>query len=377
MHYGIFHFFVELLITFFVCKNLEKMIGTLLTFSIILIMMIMTSFLYFLTIFTFKLIVLIFNMNSNFDFMYDCGMSSLLFSLYKYINQFKKNKDKFIKLLNLVAIKSRFSPFYILIVLTFFTPNKTFLGNLCGIISAYIIKSLFGYHVLPKYEGINDFEKFFKLNYCKCCYISIIEMNEDMKNNVMEIYTIININPTTNKQEDIIVLSTDTFYSPSDIDKDTYTNNSEIVDSESANENNTSINEQTESPNYFSNTTYLIYPSDIDIDININSTNLEIIESESTNETNNDKDTPTDKQEDNSYSSSQSFYLEYPSDTDINKDENPTNSEIAESESQKEENKNTEPISEHQETTSIAKSTTHITNRVEHFFLNYLLSKFV
>jgi membrane associated rhomboid family serine protease len=203
MHYGIFHFFVELLITFFVCKNLEKMIGTLLTFSIILIMMIMTSFLYFLTIFTFKLIVLIFNMNSNFDFMYECGMSSLLFSLYTYITQFKKNKDKFIKLLNLVAIKSRFSPFYILIVLTFFTPNKTFIGNLCGIISAYIIKSLFGYHVLPKYEGINDFEKFFKLNYCKCCYISIIEMNEDMKNNVMEIYTIININPTTNKQEEL------------------------------------------------------------------------------------------------------------------------------------------------------------------------------
>ena len=178
---------------------------------------------------------------------------------------------------------------------------------------------------------------------------------------------------TTNKQEDIIVLSTDTFYSPSDIDKDTYTNNSEIVDSESANENNTSINEQTESPNYFSNTTYLIYPSDIDIDININSTNLEIIESESTNEANNEKDTPTDKQEDNSYSSSQSFYLEYPSDTDINKDENPTNSEIAESESQKEENNNTGPIPEHQETTSIAKSTTHITNRVEHFFFELFI----
>ena len=178
---------------------------------------------------------------------------------------------------------------------------------------------------------------------------------------------------TTNKQEDIIVLSTDTFYSPSDIDKDTYTNNSEIVDSESANESNTSINEQTESPNYFSNTTYLIYPSDIDIDININSTNLEIIESESTNETNNEKDTPTDKQEDNSYSSSKSFYLEYPSDTDINKEENPTNSEIAESESQKEENNNTEPITEHQETTSIAKSTTHITNRVEHFFFELFI----
>ena len=209
---------------------------------------------------------------------------------------------------------------------------------------------------------------------------------------------------TTNKQEDIIVLSTDTFYSPSDIDKDTYTNNSEIVDSESANENNTSINEQTESPNYFSNTTYLIYPSDIDIDININSTNLEIIESESTNETNNEKDTPTDKQEDNSYSSSKSIYLEYPSDTDINKDENPTNSEIAESESQKEEDKtnntstnkqeeipfystnkiypeyttngmnnNTEPIPEHQEATSIAKSTTHITNRVEHFFFELFI----
>ena len=203
MHYGIFHFFVELLITFFVCKNLEKMIGTLLTFSLILIMIFTTSFLFFMVLLLYKLTALLFNLRYDHDFMYECGMSSLLFSLYTYITQFKKNKDKFIKLLNLVAIKSRFSPFYILIVLTFFTPNKTFLGNICGIISAYIIKNLFGYHILPKYEGINDFEKFFKLYYCKCCYTSIIEMNEDMKNNVMEIYTIININPTTNKQEEL------------------------------------------------------------------------------------------------------------------------------------------------------------------------------
>ena len=203
MHYGIFHLFVELLITFFICKNLEKMIGTLLSFNIILIMTIMTSFLYFFLIFIFKLIVLIFNMNYNFDFMYECGMSSLLFSLYTYMTQFKKNKDKFIKILNLIAIKSRFSPFYVLIILTFFTPNRTFLGNICGILSAYIIKSLFGYHILPKYEGINDFEAFFKLNYCKCFYTSIIEMNEEMKSNVMEIYTILNLNPTINKQEEL------------------------------------------------------------------------------------------------------------------------------------------------------------------------------
>jgi len=203
MHYGICHLFVELLITFYICKNLEKMIGTLLSFNIILIMMIMTSFLYFLILYFIKLIILLFDLNYNFDFMYECGLSSLLFSLYTYMTEFKKNKDKFIKVFNLIAIKTKFSTFYILIILTFFTPNKTFLGNICGIISAYIVKNLFGYHILPKYEGINDFEEFFKLNYCKCCYSSIIEMNQDMNNNLMEIYTIINVNPTINKQEEL------------------------------------------------------------------------------------------------------------------------------------------------------------------------------
>ena len=165
--------------------------------------MIMTSFLYFLILYFIKLIILLFDLNYNFDFMYECGLSSLLFSLYTYMTEFKKNKDKFIKVFNLIAIKTKFSTFYILIILTFFTPNKTFLGNICGIISAYIVKNLFGYHILPKYEGINDFEEFFKLNYCKCCYSSIIEMNQDMNNNLMEIYTIINVNPTINKQEEL------------------------------------------------------------------------------------------------------------------------------------------------------------------------------
>ena len=200
MHYGICHFFVEIVITFYLCKFIEKIIGTLLTFSLILIMIITTSFLFFMVLLMYKLTALLFNLRYEHDFIYECGMSSLLFALYTYINIFEKNKNKVIKILNIVSIKTRYSQYYILLFLSIFTPNRTFFGNVIGIISGYIIKNLFGYRVFPKYEGIIDFEEFLHLNAFKCCYISIIDSNQEMKTYLKEIYYNMDLNSSEIKQ---------------------------------------------------------------------------------------------------------------------------------------------------------------------------------
>ena len=203
IHYGICHLLIELFFTFYICKYLEKMIGTLYTFSLIFIMIIMTSLTYILIIFLFKILGKIIYIDYNGDFMFECGMSSLLFSLYSYIIDFKKNKNKLIKLLNFAVIKMKYSSYYILIALSLFTPNTTFLGNVCGIISAYIIKNIFGYSILPKYVGVYDFELYFNLYNYKSWYVSIVDNNQDMKDLFVEIFTDIDFNTQEQKHEQL------------------------------------------------------------------------------------------------------------------------------------------------------------------------------
>ena len=202
MHYGICHFFVEIVITFYLCKFIEKIIGTLLTFSLILLMIITTSFLFFMVLLIYKLTALLFNLRYEHDFMYECGMSSLLFSLYSYIFEFRKNKNKQIQLFNSLIIKMSFSSFSILLFLSLFTPNTTFLGNLCGIYSAYIIRIMFSYSILPKYEGVYDFEKYLNLHYNQNWYISIVEPNQEMKEFFSEIFTNIDFQSLEQKKEE-------------------------------------------------------------------------------------------------------------------------------------------------------------------------------
>ena len=209
IHYNIFHLLIEILVTYYICKNLEKMIGTLLSFSLILVLIFSTSFLFFLSMIIIKFVINIFNFSYNCDFVYECGMSCLLFSLYSYLIDFKKNKNKLIKLLNFIAIRSRFSSIYFIIFLYFFTPNKSIYGNLCGIISINLIKFLFGNKFFPKYEGICDFEEYFKLNNYKCCYISIIEPSQDMIGYLIEIFPNIEPNSLLSKKDDLGIQLTD------------------------------------------------------------------------------------------------------------------------------------------------------------------------
>lgn len=201
IHYGICHLFIELYFSFYICKYLEKNMGTLYSFYLIFIMIIMTSITYFTLIFLFKFFGKFINFYYNCDFIYECGMSSLLFSLYSYIIDFQKNKNKNIRLINIAIVKMRYSSFYILIALSLFTPNTTFLGNLCGIISAKIIKNKLKNSIFPKFRGVYNFEKKFNLNNYKKFYFSIIEKNEEMKETLKELFKNINFNSFEQKDQ--------------------------------------------------------------------------------------------------------------------------------------------------------------------------------
>ncbi len=62
-------------------------------------MIIMTSIFYISIILLFKIFNKIIDINYNGDFMYECGMTSLLFSLYSYIFEFRKIKTNQLKYL--------------------------------------------------------------------------------------------------------------------------------------------------------------------------------------------------------------------------------------------------------------------------------------
>ena len=202
LHYGICHLLIEIFFSFNISKSLEKTIGTFYSFIIIFIMIIMTSIFYISIILFFKIFNKLIDINYNGDFMYECGMTSLLFSLYSYIFEFRKNKNKRIKVFNIFLLRMRFSSFKILFFLSLFTPNTTFLGNLCGIYSAYIIRIMFSYSILPKYEGVYDFEKYLNLHYNKNWYISIVEPNQEMKEFFSEIFTNIDFQSLEQKKEE-------------------------------------------------------------------------------------------------------------------------------------------------------------------------------
>ena len=202
LHYGICHLLIEIFFSFNISKSLEKTIGTFYSFIIIFVMIIMTSIFYISIILLFKIFNKLIDINFNGDFMYECGMTSLLFSLYSYIFEFRKNKNKQIQLFNSLIIKMSNSSFYILLFLSLFTPNTTFLGNLCGIYSAYIIRVKFGYILLPKFYGVYDFEQYFNLN-IKNWYISLIEPNQEMKEIFSEIFTNIDLESLKQKREEL------------------------------------------------------------------------------------------------------------------------------------------------------------------------------
>jgi membrane associated rhomboid family serine protease len=197
IHFGFGHKIVEFYITFKLCYILEDIIGTLITISLILISMIMNNLVQFLLK---KLIIYIFTlMHSVHDLNYDYqgGFTSVLFTMFTFYLSFNFNKRKQINILSVFILSARYFSFTLFIALICLTPNKSFFGNISGIINGYLIKFL-PFIFLPRIHWVYDFEKKFgfkceKFEYLyrsinKNNHIMVIALNELQKNSMNEHY---------------------------------------------------------------------------------------------------------------------------------------------------------------------------------------------
>ena len=184
IHFGIFHLLLELIGIFFLCKTFENSFGTIFTISIIFISMILDSFIQIILIPVFAFFLRgRFSVLSN--FLYEGGLTPVLFTLLTYSSLYHKNRNQLISLESLFIFRAKYSYIYLLGALYFFTPNRTFYGNLSGIIGGHILKR-YPKYLLPKIKWIKEIEDFYSLNKIKFLYRHINLSNNKMKDVLIE-----------------------------------------------------------------------------------------------------------------------------------------------------------------------------------------------
>ena len=181
VHFGICHLFLELYITLYLCNYFENMFGTLMTISFILISMIIISLIQLCFNLFLSYLSNILNVVDNTIINYEGGLTPVLFALNTFFYLFEHDYLNEYNIFLFVLGKGKYSSFTILIILYFFTPNRTFMGNLSGIFAAYFIKGIFKCF-LPKISWIIEFEDSFNLNKEGKFYRYITSKNSLMKN---------------------------------------------------------------------------------------------------------------------------------------------------------------------------------------------------
>ena len=164
IHFGFAHFILEEISFFYLCKYYENKFGTLLTLSIILISMIINSVINIIIIPIFSLF-LSYRVSIILDHSYEGGLTPILFTMITYISLFEKNRQERILFDNFFLLRMKYSYIYLLGILYFFTPNRSFYGNISGIIGGFCLKN-FRNIFLPKLVWIYDIEE-------KCCFSQV------------------------------------------------------------------------------------------------------------------------------------------------------------------------------------------------------------
>ena len=203
IHFGFFHLILELIPLFYLCKFSENMLGTLLSISLISVSMILVSFIHLLIIPIISFIIkgrfpLLLNI------LYEGGLTPILFALLTYFSFFHYRREE-VTLDFIIVIKFKYSFILLLLILYAFTPNRTFLGNISGIIGGIILKK-YPKYFLPKIKWIKEMEEKYSLNKIRFLYRYINFNNNKMKNMLKEfnedsmndIIKIININKNNN-----------------------------------------------------------------------------------------------------------------------------------------------------------------------------------
>ena len=203
VHFGIGHIFIELYITLYLCSYFENLFGTLMTISFILISMIIVSLVQIGFYFLLSYISNIFNVVDSSIINYEGGLTPVLFALNTFFYLFEHDYFNEYNIFLFVFGKGKYSSFTMLIVLYFFTPNRTFMGNLSGIFAAYFMRKIF-LCFLPRISWIIEFEWAFGLNKKGTFYRNITSENAIMKSilNQIEPNSVSDIDMGVEKQEE-------------------------------------------------------------------------------------------------------------------------------------------------------------------------------
>ena len=184
IHFGFAHLILEQVTFFYLTKYFESKFGTLLTLSIIFVSMILVSIINILIIPIFSLF-LSYRVSILLDHAYEGGLTPVIFAMVTYFSLFKKNRHERLLLDNFFLLRVKYSYLYLLGILYFFTPNRSFYGNVSGIFGGFILKK-YRNIFLPKLSWIFDLEKNSCLNHIKNLYKKININNNEMINMLKE-----------------------------------------------------------------------------------------------------------------------------------------------------------------------------------------------
>ena len=185
IHFGVCHLSLELFALFHLCKICENIFGTLLTLSIILTSMILISIIQLLKapISSFLLGRML---SHYFNYFYEGGLTPVLFALLTYYSLYKKNRNEELFFIESYLIfRRRYRFMFFLFVLLCFTPNRSFSGNVSGILGGIILKK-YPKYFLPKVIWIKDVEDKYSLNKINILYKYINLSNNRMKDVLTE-----------------------------------------------------------------------------------------------------------------------------------------------------------------------------------------------
>ena len=180
IHFGFAHLILEQLFFFHLCKYFENKFGTLLTLSIIFTSMIIDSIINIILIPIFT-IFLSYRVAIILDHTYEGGLTPVIFTMVTLFSLFEKHRNDRLLLENFFFLRMKYSYIYLLGILYFFTPNKSFYGNISGIFGGFLLKK-FRKILLPKLIWIYDFEEKYGLNKIQNLYKKINLDNSEMGN---------------------------------------------------------------------------------------------------------------------------------------------------------------------------------------------------
>ena len=180
IHFGFAHLILEQLFFFHLCKYFENKFGTLLTLSIIFVSMLIDSIINIILIPIFT-IFLSYRVAIILDHTYEGGLTPVIFTMVTLFSLFEKHRNDRLLLENFFFLRMKYSYIYLLGILYFFTPNKSFYGNISGIFGGFLLKK-FRKILLPKLIWIYDFEEKYGLNKIQNLYKKINLDNSEMGN---------------------------------------------------------------------------------------------------------------------------------------------------------------------------------------------------